>query len=130
MRQKASGRYRRTDMSVTDLSRMFPTDKAAERWFARQRWPNGVACHHCGSTNVQAGAAHRTMPYRCRDCRRRFSVRSGTIMESSKLGYRVWAFALYMLTTNIRGVSSMKLHRDLDVTQKTAWFLAHRIRAT
>ena len=69
------------------------------------------------------------MPYRCRECRKRFSVRSKTVMAESKLGYQVWLLAIYLLTTGIKGTSSMKLHRDLGVTQKTAWHLAHRIRA-
>ena len=72
------------------------------------------------------------MPFRCREreCRKRFSVRTGTVMECSKLGYRTWAFAIYLLTTGIKGTSSMKLHRDLGITQKSAWHLAHRIRET
>ena len=59
-----------------------------------------------------------------------FTLRTGMIMEGTKLGYRVWAIAFYLLATNLKGVSSMKLHRDLGVTQKTAWHLAHRIRKT
>ena len=57
-----------------------------------------------------------------------FSLKTGTVMQGSKLGYQVWAIATYLLTTNIKGISSMKLHRDLGVTQKTAWHLAHRLR--
>ena len=70
------------------------------------------------------------MPYRCRhrDCHRRFSVKHGTAMQSSKLGYQTWAIALYLATTSLKGVSSMKMHRDLKITQKSAWHLAHRIR--
>ncbi len=68
------------------------------------------------------------MPYRCRDCRKRFSVRTKTVMEASNLGYQTWALAIYILTTSLRGVSSMKLRRDLGITQKSAWHLAHRIR--
>ena len=107
---------------------MFPDDTAAERWFAEVRWPDGPHCPHCGSTNVQSGAKHETMPYRCRGCRRRFSVRTGTAMDSSNLGFQTWAVAVYLLTTGLKGASSMKLHRDLRVTQRTAWHLAHRIR--
>ena len=73
--------------------------------------------------NVQAGAAHK-MPYRCRDCRQRFSTRTGTTMADSKLGYQKWAIAIYLVTTSLKGVSSMKLHRDLGITQKSAWHLA------
>ncbi len=77
---------------------------------------------------MNAKTAHKTMPHRCRDCDKRFSVRLGTAMEASKLGYQIWAMAAYLMMTGIKGVSSMKLHRDLQITQKTAWFLAHRIR--
>ncbi len=107
---------------------MFPDDAAAESWFVEERWPNGVACPNDGSLNVFAGSKHKTMPMRCRDCRKRFSVRTGTVMESSNLGYQTWAIAIYLLTTSLKGVSSMKLHRDLGITQKSAWHLAHRIR--
>ena len=108
---------------------MFPDEKAAEAWFADCRWPHGVQCPNCGSWKIQEGAAHKSMPYRCRECRKRFSVRSKTVMADTKLGYQVWVLAIYLLTTGIKGTSSMKLHRDLGITQKTAWHLAHRIRA-
>ena len=68
------------------------------------------------------------MPYWCRDCRKYFSVRTGTALESSRLPLRKWAFAVYIYVTNLKSVSSMKLHRDLKVTQKTAWFMLHRLR--
>ena len=68
------------------------------------------------------------MPFPGRDCRKFFSVKTGAVMQSAKLGYQKWALAIYILTTNIKGTSSMKLRRDLVVTQKTAWHLAHRIR--
>ena len=68
------------------------------------------------------------MPYWCSDCRSYFSVKVGTVMEDSKLSYRKWAFGIYLMTTNIKGVSSMRMHRELKVTQPTAWFMNHRIR--
>ena len=130
MAQKAPGKSHRTGLTLAELFRMFPDDATAERWFAEQRWPEGLHCPYCGSTNVQSGAKHKTMPYRCREkeCAKRFSVRTKTPMESSKLGFQVWAVALYQVTTNLKGVSSMKLHRDLGITQRSAWFLAHRLR--
>ena len=70
----------------------------------------------------------KPMPYRCRDCRRHFSVRKGTVMQSSKLGYQKWAIGIYMMATGLKGVSSMKAYRELGVTQKTAWYLTQRIR--
>ena len=130
MAHKAPGKSHRKGLTLAELFRMFPDDATAERWFAEQRWPEGPHCPYCGSTNVQSGAKHKTMPYRCREkeCAKRFSVRTKTPMESSKLGFQVWAVALYQVTTNLKGVSSMKLHRDLGITQRSAWFLAHRLR--
>ena len=128
MSKPAPGRSHRTGISLAELFRLFPDDAAAEEFFIRRRWPDGIACHYCGSLNVQTGCAHKTMPFRCRTCRKRFSVRTGTVMQSSKLGYHVWLVAMYLMTTSLKGVSSMKLHRDLGVTQKTAWHLAHRLR--
>ena len=124
----APGQAHRDGITLVDLIRMFPDDATAEAFFADERWPNGAACPSCGSVSVQSGAAHKTMPYRCRDCRKRFSVKTGTVMEGSNLGYQTWALASYLLTTNLKGVSSMKLHRDLGITQKSAWHLAHRLR--
>ena len=130
MAHKAPGKSHRKGLTLAELFRMFPDDATAERWFAEQRWAEGPHCPYCGSTNVQSGAKHKTMPYRCREkeCAKRFSVRTKTPMESSKLGFQVWAVALYQVTTNLKGVSSMKLHRDLGITQRSAWFLAHRLR--
>ena len=64
----------------------------------------------------------------CKDCRKFFSTKTGSVMESSKIGYRKWAIAIYLMSTGIKGTSSMKLHRDIGATQKTAWHMAHRIR--
>ena len=130
MGQKAPGKHFRKGMSYKELFRLFPDDETAEKWFAGVRWPDGPQCPYCGYANVQSGAAHKTMPYRCRKdgCRKRFSVRIGSIMEASPIGYQSWAIAIYLLTTSLKGVSSMKLHRDLEITQKSAWYLAHRIR--
>ena len=65
------------------------------------------------------------MPCRCRtkDCRKRFSVRVGTVLQDSKLGYQTWALAIYLMTTELKGRASMKLHRYLGITQKSAWHL-------
>ena len=68
------------------------------------------------------------MPYWCPDCRSYFSVKTGTVLASSKVPLRKWAFAIYLHMTNLKGVSSMKLHRDIGVSQPTAWFMLHRIR--
>ena len=130
MARKAPGRHERKGLSLVDITRIFPDDATAERWFVNNRWPVGVGCPQCGSLNVQQRPSRKPQPYRCRDCRKDFSVKTGTLMHNSKLGLQTWAMALYLLSTGLKGTSSMKLHRDLGVTQKTAWFLARRIRET
>ena len=130
MAKSAPGKHYRKGLTLTALFDKFPDDKTAEAWFAAQRWGGTPTCPHCGCDNVQTGAAHKTMPYRCRakDCRKRFSTKTGTVLEASNIGYRLWAIAIYLVLTNLKGISSMKLHRDLGVTQSTAWFMLHRIR--
>ncbi|MDE0002609.1 MAG: transposase [Rhodospirillaceae bacterium] len=109
---------------------MFLDDETAEAWFVARRWKVGVHCPHCGSTNVQTGAKHKTMPYRCREkeCAKRFSAKTGTVMEGLKLGFQTWMIATCLLSTSLRSVSSMKLHRELNINQRSARFLAHRLR--
>lgn len=127
-KRKAPGRADRTGISLVGLFEMFPDDETAEAWFIEQGWPEGMRCPDCESANVQVRATRKPQPYRCRDCRKDFSVKTGTVMHASKLGCRIWALAIYLMSTSLKGASSMKLHRDLGVTQKTAWHLAHRIR--
>jgi transposase-like protein len=108
---------------------MFPDDATAEKWFEEQRWPNGERyCPDCGSVNYAVVKSRKPMPYRCRDCRSYFSVKKGTAMQSAKIGFQNWAIAFYMMTTGIKGTSSMKLYRELGVRQATAWFMMQRIR--
>lgn len=129
--EKGPGKCYREGLSLAKLFKKFPDDEAAEKWFVEQRWPNGVACPQCGSLNVKTGAAHSSQPFRCREkaCKgKRFSVKTGSVMQNSNLGYQVWAIACYLFATNLKSISSMKLHRELEITQKTAWHLAHRLR--
>ncbi len=130
MTQKAPGKFFREGLSLVDLIRMFPDDATAERWFIETRYPNGMHCPECGSFNIQERPTRKPQPYRCRDCRKDFSVKTGTLMQGSNLGFQTWALAICIVTTGLKGTSSMKLHRDLKITQKTAWHLAHRIRET
>ena len=123
-----AGKEYRKGITIIEAVEMFPDDNAAEAWFAAIRWPDGPRCPYCDTDSVQQGAKHPTMPYRCRPCKRYFSTRTGTVMQASKLGYRTWALAIYLLNTGIKGTASMKLHRDLGISQKSAWHLAHRIR--
>ena len=132
MAHSAPGKHYREGLSFIEVADMFPDNLTAERWFVQTRWPDGVCCPACGSLNVQARSKRKPQPFRCRerDCLNDFSVKTGTPMQSSNIGLRKWAIAFYLLSTGIKGVSSMKLHRDLKVTQKTAWFMLHRIRET
>ncbi len=123
MKQNGPGEWFRKGLTLIDVIAMFRDNESAEKWFASMRWPDGPACPHCRGSSVQSGTAHPSMPYRCRGCGKRFSVRTGS------LGYRTRAVALFLLTTGLKGVSSMKLHRDPGVSRKSAWHLAHRIRA-
>ena len=125
---KAPGKSHREGLTVIELLRMFPGDAAAEAWFEAQRWPEGRFCPDCGSTNTVAVKSRKPMPYRCRDCRNHFSVRKGTVMQSSKLGLQKWAISLYLTTTGLKGTASMKVYRELGMRQATAWHLMHRIR--
>ena len=129
---KGPGKHFREGLSLIQVTRMFPDDATAEQWIAQCRWGGEPACPHCGSVNVQVGAKHPSQPYRCREkgCRKFFSVKTGTAMAGSNLGYQVWAIASYLLATGLKGQASMKLHRDLGIGQKAAWFLAHRLRET
>jgi len=129
-KMKAPGKAFRKGISLRQFIKTYSTEAKAEAWFIRNRWPNGICCPKCGSMNVQVGCKH-AMPYRCREkaCGRpRFSTKTGTVMEGSKLGYQEWIVAMFLMTTSLKSVASMKLHRDLDITQKSAWFLAHRLR--
>ena len=126
--RKAPSKSHRTGISVMELAEMFPDEESAVRWFEETRWPDGRHCPRCGSVKTKDVPNAKPMPYWCRDCYSYFSVRTGTSIQNSRLPLRKWAFATYLFVTSLKGVSSMKLHRDLKVTQKTAWFMLHRLR--
>ena len=130
---KAPGKSHRRGLTFLQVSDMFRDEDTARDWIASQRWPDGPHCPRCGSVNVQAGIAHKTMTHRCRDCntgksKTMFSIKTGTVMEGSNLKYRAWAVGIYVFTCNIKEVSSMRLHRELGISQKAAWFMLHRLR--
>ena len=130
MAKNAPGKHYREGISLPKLIRDFPDDDKARAWFETKIWPDGPYCPRCGSFNVQCGIKHKTMTHRCRECAGQpmFSLKTGNVMEGSKLGYQTWAIAIFLVTVNLKGVSSMKMHCDLEITQKSAWFLAHRLR--
>ena len=122
---KAPGKAHREGITLLQIVEMFPTEESAHDWFADMRWGRtGRFCPRCGNTET----TQKGMVFWCGGCRRRFTVRTGTAMERSKIPLRKWVIAIYLSVTSLKGVSSMKLHRDLGITQKSAWFMAHRIR--
>ena len=112
---------------MVQLADMFPTEESAREWFESRVWPDGRHCPRCGST-VTSEASHAKMPYWCPACRSYFSVKVGTVLESSKISLRKWVYAIYLHLSSLKGVSSMKLHRDIGVSQPAAWFMLQRIR--
>ncbi len=112
---------------MVQLADMFPTEESAREWFESRVWPDGRHCPRCGSTETSE-ASHAKMPYWCPACRSYFSVKVGTVLESSKISLRKWVYAIYLHLTSLKGVSSMKLHRDIGVSQPAAWFMLQRIR--
>ena len=129
MSRKSPGKAHRKGVSLIQLTNMFPTEDAATAWFESIVWPDGNRyCGRCGSTHTKPVPSKRPMPYWCTDCRKYFSVRTGTSIARSNIPLRKWAIAIYLCLTSLKSVSSMKLHRDLEITQKSAWFMLHRIR--
>ena len=128
MAHTAPGKAHREGISLIDLMAMFPDEAAATDWFESLIWPVERACGHCGSVTTREVPNAKPMPYWCTDCRSYFSVKTGSALSHSKIPLRKWAIAIYLELTSLKGVSSMKLHRDLDISQKSAWFMLHRIR--
>jgi transposase-like protein len=102
-------------------------DNCREYMVAR-RWPNGVVCPTCGSANVRFQPAHNRWQCSAHHARRQFTLKTGTIMEDSPIGLDKWLTAMWLVASNRNGISSWELHRALGITQKTAWFLLHRVR--
>ncbi len=116
----------REKISIFQFMKMYPDNIAARKQFEQWRWGDTTRCPHCDSLRISAST--QAMPYRCKDCRKRFSVRTNTVMAASRLDYQTWLMAIYMVATGIRGVASTKLASELDITQKAAWHLGQRIR--
>ena len=104
-------------------------DEAARVWFESLRWPGGVVCPHCGTVGT-AYARSKSGLYRCaeKECRKDFTVKTKSVMESSHIPLRLWAQAFTLLCSSKKGMSAHQVHRTLKITYKSAWFLCHRIR--
>lgn len=113
--------------NILDVVKRFPDEKSCREFLEKRRWNGQIACVKCGSTrkiyHINDGAL-----YKCADCRKQFSVRVGTIFEDSALPLQKWFMAIYIFMAHKKGISSIQLGKDIGVTQKTAWFMLHRIR--
>ena len=112
--------------SLYEMMSVFADEQACVDQLRAIRWKNGAFCPHCGSTKVYHFSDQRN--HKCGDCRKRFSIRVGTILEDSKLPLRKWFMAIFLITSHKKGIASTQLAKDLGVTQKTAWFVLHRLR--
>jgi len=118
-------------LSTFEFFQCFPNEDAARLYFEKRRWGSTLpTCGHCGSIDIRECKDHKPMPYRCRSCRKHFSVRTGTVLAESRLPLQKWLLAIYMLTSARKGIPSTQMARELGITQKSAWFLAQRIRET
>ncbi len=112
--------------SLLQVLDYFKSEETCISYLANSRWGETPCCPHCG--NVGAYKTDRGFKCRAKECHKKFTVTTGTIFESTKISLRTWFAAMYLCTAHKKGVSSLQLSRDLNITQKTAWFLLHRIR--
>ena len=116
------------DMSLYEFLQRLPDEEAAENYIAQLRWHGQPDCPHCGSDRIAKVKSRKPMPYRCRDCRKHFSVRTNTVMAQRNVSLHKFLYAAYLMCTHRKGIPATQLARGLGVTYKTAWFLAHAIR--
>ncbi len=112
--------------SLYDFFEVFPDEQAAIDHLRGIRWKDGAFCPYCGSTRVMHFSDKKT--HKCHDCRQRFSIKVGTIFEDTKLPLRKWFAAVWLITSHKKGIASTQLAKDLKITQKSAWFVLHRLR--
>ena len=108
----------------------FSNAEAARTWLEGQRWPDGPVCSHCGTVNHAYGNKAKPGYFRCaeKECRKDFTVTTGTLMERSHIALNKWLMAFYLMCSSKKGVSAHQLHRALNIDYKSAWFMGHRIR--
>lgn len=112
--------------SLLELIEYFKTEQIAIEYFQNMRWEKGKVCPHCSKDKVYKFSDNTR--FKCASCRKQFTVKVGTIFEDSKIQLRKWFIAIYLITSHKKGISSHQLAKDLKVTQKTGWFMLHRIR--
>jgi transposase-like protein len=115
--------------NLLQLIKRFPNEETCREFLVQSRWGDKPVCIHCGNTEkiyqIQGGKL-----LKCSKCRKPFSVKIGTIFEDSALPLQKWFHAIFVVSAHKKGISSCQLARDIDVTQKTAWHMLHRIRLT
>lgn len=116
----------KTTISTFQLFQMFPDQESARKYIEARLWPNGVKCPYCGGS--ERITTRKGGFYRCNPCGKDFTVRTGTIFERSHVPLHKWLYAMYLLVTARKGISSLQLSKEIGVTQKTAWFFLHRLR--
>ena len=114
-------------LSAYEFMQKFASKRKAVNFYEKSRWPKGVTCLHCQSKRIYK-VKNRLGSYQCKDCRDTFTVQTGTVFEKSKVPLRKWLYAVYLLQTARKGISSLQLSKQIGVTQKTAWFMLHRLR--
>lgn len=112
--------------SLIDMLKTFPDEQSCINHFTAIKWAMKKQCPHCGTEKIYHFSDNRT--HKCSQCRKKFSIRVGTIFEDSKIPLQKWFMAIYLTTSHKKGISSLQLAKDIDVTQKTAWFMLHRLR--
>ena len=119
----------RITISTFQLFEMFPNAETARVYLEQSRWNGKPVCPHCGGdSRITARKGKRLGFYVCGDCKGEFTVRTGTIFERSKVPLHKWIYAMYLVVTARKGISSLQLSKEIGVTQKTAWFMLGRIR--
>ena len=106
----------------------FSNPDNCREYMVPRRWPNGVTCPACGTYKVKFQPQHNRWQCSAHHSRRQFTLKTGTVMEDSPIGIDKWMTAMWLVAGNRNGVSSWELHRALNITQKTAWFVLHRVR--
>ena len=112
--------------TLLEAVRYFSDPDTCLAFMVEMRWPNGVSCPRCNCPSVSFVSTRRI--WKCKGCRKQFSAKVGTIFEDSPIGFEKWLPAVWMIVNDKNGVSSYEIHREIGVTQKTAWFMMHRIR--
>lgn len=113
-------------ISTFQLFKMFPDAESARVYLESRLWPNGVKCPIC--SNGERVTARKAGYYRCNACLEDFTVRTGTIFERSHVPLHKWVYAMYLLVTSRKGISSLQLSKEIGITQKSAWFVLQRLR--